>query len=64
MQRYKKLFTFSPTMNSRKKRFWEQWQKRNRELAEKDVAEANKRLELKFLGYSIEQIAKIKHFNP
>lgn len=29
-------------MNSRKKRFWKIWEKRNRELAEKDVKEANR----------------------
>ena len=40
-------------MNSRKKRFWEQWEKKNRELAEKDVVAANRKREIKFLGYPI-----------
>ena len=41
-------------MNSRKKRFWEQWEKRNRELAMTNVKEANRLREIKFLGHPLE----------
>lgn len=38
-------------MNSRKKRFWKIWEKKNRELAEIDVKEANRRIEERWLRY-------------
>ena len=37
-------------MNSRKKRFWKLWQKRNEDLATTNVEEANKIRDFKFLG--------------
>lgn len=37
-------------MNSRKKRFWKLWQKRNKELAVTNVKEANRIRHIKFLG--------------
>ena len=37
-------------MNSRKKRFWKLWQKRNEEIAVTNVKEANKIRYIKFLG--------------
>lgn len=37
-------------MNSRKKRFWKLWQKRNEETAVDNVKEANKIRNIKFLG--------------
>lgn len=37
-------------MNSRKKRFWKLWQKRNEELATTNVEEANRIRFNKFLG--------------
>ena len=40
-------------MNSRKKRFWKLWQKRNEELAGTNVDEANKIRFNKFLGKSL-----------
>lgn len=40
-------------MNSRKRRFWQLWQKRNEELAEVDVREANRIIDIKFLGYEL-----------
>jgi len=41
-------------MNSRKKRFWKQWEERNCELAKEDVKKANSIREMKFLGYELE----------
>ena len=40
-------------MNSRKRRFWQLWQKRNEKLAEVDVREANRIREIKFFGREI-----------
>lgn len=40
-------------MNSRKKRFWKLWQKRNEKLAMTNVEEANKIRYFKFLGKSL-----------
>jgi hypothetical protein len=40
-------------MNSRKKRFWKLWQKRNEDLAMTNVEEANKIRYSKFLGESL-----------
>ena len=40
-------------MNSKRKRFWKQWNDRNRELAEKDVDKANSIREAKFYGYKL-----------
>lgn len=37
-------------MNSRKKRFWKLWQKRNEEIAVTNVEEANRIRYIKFLG--------------
>jgi hypothetical protein len=37
-------------MNSRKKRFWKLWQKRNEDIAETNVEEANRIRDIKFLG--------------
>ena len=37
-------------MNSRKKRFWKLWQKRNEETAVTNVEEANRIRHIKFLG--------------
>ena len=37
-------------MNSRKKRFWKLWEKRNEELAMTNVEEANRIRDIKFLG--------------
>ena len=37
-------------MNSRKKRFWKLWQKRNKETAVTNVKEANRIRHIKFLG--------------
>lgn len=37
-------------MNSRKKRFWKLWQKRNEETAVTNVKEANRIRYIKFLG--------------
>ena len=43
-------------MNSRKKRFWKLWEKRNEELARTDVKKANKIRDSKFLhNLSIKQ---------
>ena len=44
-------------MNSRKKRFWKLWEKRNEELARTDVKKANKIRDGKFVHYlSIKQM--------
>lgn len=40
-------------MNSRKKRFWKLWQKRNENIAMTNVKEANKIRYYKFLGKSL-----------
>ena len=40
-------------MNSRKKRFWKLWQRRNEDLAMTNVEEANKIRYSKFLGESL-----------
>jgi hypothetical protein len=37
-------------MNSRKKRFWKLWQKRNEDMAMTNVDEANEIRYIKFLG--------------
>ena len=37
-------------MNSRKKRFWKLWQKRNEDMAMTNVKEANRIRDIKFLG--------------
>ena len=37
-------------MNSRRKRFWKLWQKRNEEIAMTNVEEANRIRYIKFLG--------------
>ena len=51
-------------MNSRKRRFWKLWQKRNEELAEVNVREANRIRDVKFFGYELPDnvpIADYKH---
>jgi hypothetical protein len=40
-------------MNSRKKRFWKLWQKRNENIAMINVEDANKIRHFKFLGKSL-----------
>lgn len=40
-------------MNSRRKRFWKLWQKRNEEIAITNVEEANTIRYFKFLGKSL-----------
>lgn len=46
-------------MNSRKKRFWKLWQKRNKEIAVSNVEEANRIRYIKFLGRELPEYIQL-----